>query len=183
MKPLRCLLAGLAWTLAGAVSAQGAGSSAAHPGTDSSGLERAQRLAASPLRMIQEAARAPQRPAVDAAVRPGAALAPASEPLHRAADSTQVPDGAAARAGRAIARLPSHLGGPGPASARLASLASAPAPLPPIALDPLRSLPWPSEPIAGAVEPTEPRHLAGAAAGPAGTAAQQIAQAEPAARP
>lgn len=183
MKPVRCLLCALAWAAAGAVSAQGAGSPAARAGTDSSGLERAQRLAANPMRMILEAARAPQRPAVESAVPPGAALPAARTATARPMAAVDAPGVVRERAIGVIVQLPADLDRAAPAGPRLASLAPAPAPLPPIPLEALRSLPWPAELIPGAVEPTEPRRLAGPAAEAAPADAQHLARVEPAARP
>jgi hypothetical protein len=179
--PLRCLFAALAWSLA--VSAQGAGPTAAFAGTDSSGLERAQRLAANPMKMILEAARAPQRPALEAAARPSAEPSMARAGALRTAPPGAAPGTVAERAISVIVQLPADLDRAVPAAPLLASLAPAPAPLPPIALDSLHSLPWPAELAPGTVEPTGPRRLAGPAADAGGAGTRQVAQAEPEARP
>lgn len=173
MNPSRCLLAAFGWVLAGAVSAQGTASSPARAGgTDSAGLERAQRLAANPMKMILEAGRAPLRPA--------ASEAPAR------AGAGPMPTRAAAGGEPAVAvihRLPSSLDHLPVVGQRFVSLPPPPSPMPPLALEALRMLPWPSELAPTAVEPGGPRRLAGHAAEPARSVAQQFAQAETDERP
>ncbi len=172
MNPSRCLLAAFGWVLAGAVSAQGTASSPVRAGTDSAGLERAQRLAANPMRIILEAGRAPQRPAAsEAPARAGAGPTPTRTPA--------VGEPAVA----VILRLPATLDQVPEVGQRFVSLAPPPPPMPPLVLDALRMLPWPSELAPAAGEPTGPRRLAGPAAELGRSVAQQFAQAETDERP
>jgi hypothetical protein len=145
----RCLLAALGWAFAGAVSAQSAGPSAVLSGTDAGALERAQRLAASPLRMILQAGRVERRPAVDGApagdggsnARPAAARAAAAP----GATAGARPEAPTESGITVVLQLPADVPHDLPAEARLPSLDRPPALVDPIALDALDLPPWPDE--------------------------------------
>jgi hypothetical protein len=166
-----------------ATSAMAGGPAASKSGTDSAGLERAQRLAANPLKMILEAGRIDRRSAAEVAA-PGAS--PASPTLRSGSTPPAPSAGPATDAEPAITvivQLPADLPRVAPLEPHPATLRPAPAPLAPLTLEALRSLPWPAEPSPGASEPRGPRRLAGTADAGTPPTDRQLAQAEPPERP